>query len=459
MTIYKRINILNALTASLAAVLMMIALIWLYSTAYEEKLHDLSQMAKNQARLINAVARFDKRYSQHDHIGGPIEATISQVIDANMTSIRQDGTLDVLIAKIEGDKIQFLMRLAGPLPSPKALADHQNGPISKAIKGMSGAELTHDFKGTEILAAYEPIDELDLGIVTKVDLSEVQAPFLKAAAGISIVAIFLVILASLTNRKIFRPVIDQLIDAKNEAEKADRAKSDFLANMSHELRTPLNAIIGFAEVIKSNPAPSVEEKQKHNEYAHDIHSAGHHLLQVINDILDMAKIEADSLQIHEELVDLECLLRDCQTMLSIAAEKQNVELKTNPQDLSTIPNVYGDPTRLKQIITNLLSNAIKFSNEGGEVIIHIAELNDGSLDITIEDHGIGMAEHEIPIALSKFGQVQSSYARDHEGTGLGLPLVQMLTRIHEGEFKVESWINNGTKATVKLPASRIRSKK
>jgi len=239
--------------------------------------------------------------------------------------------------------------------------------------------------------------------------------------------------------------------AKEMAELANRAKSEFLANMSHELRTPLNAVIGFSEILKSEAfGPLGHENYK--EYSGDIHSAGRHLLDVINDILDVAKIEAGQLQLLERQMDFRTIIASCFRMLSVRAHDAGVELIADvPSDL---PGFVGDETRVKQIIVNLASNAVKFTNNGGSVTVGVSREVDGGLMITVADTGIGIAEKDIPRVLDRFGQVQTTYARNNEGTGLGLTLVQMLVEVHGGRFTLESEVGTGTICRVLLPPER-----
>jgi len=243
----------------------------------------------------------------------------------------------------------------------------------------------------------------------------------------------------------------ELKTAKEIAENASRSKSQFLANMSHELRTPLNAIIGFSELLMMDDY-TVVSPEKRLEYARDINSAGVHLLQVINDILDVAKIEANQINLMESNLEIKSLIDPCIHMLSVQAKSQNITLKV---DISPdIPLMKGDPTRIKQIIANLLSNAVKFTDPGGEVCTKVHLLEDGSISLCVIDDGIGIAEKDLEHVQTQFGQVQSSYNRNHQGTGLGLSLVRLLTEAHGGHFLLHSELGNGTQATVTFPPTR-----
>lgn len=244
--------------------------------------------------------------------------------------------------------------------------------------------------------------------------------------------------------------------AKEAAELANRAKSEFLANMSHELRTPLNAIIGFSEILRTEAFGKLGH-ENYKEYSTDIHSAGEHLLQVINDILDVAKIEAGQLQLSEREISLENLVDACFRMLSVRASDAGVELvKEIPSDL---PTVFADETRIKQILVNLISNAVKFTDAGGKITVRAYEDEAEGLVLKVVDTGIGIAEEDLKHVLSRFGQVQSSYARTNEGTGLGLTLVQLIVELHDGRFDLQSAEGVGTTCTVCLPSERIKTLK
>jgi len=244
----------------------------------------------------------------------------------------------------------------------------------------------------------------------------------------------------------------ELRSAKELAEKASSTKSQFLANMSHELRTPLNAIIGFSELLSMEDYTIIDQ-QKRVEYAKDINSAGAHLLQVINDILDVAKIEANQINLLEQELEIESIVGSCLQMVSVAAEQQSITLRTDfPKNL---PYLYADPTRIKQVLSNLLSNSIKFTDPDGEINVQVRTLPDRGLSISVIDTGIGIPSDHIDHVQTQFGQIQSTYNRNHQGTGLGLSLVRLLTEAHGGKFKLESKLGVGTTAHIILPAERV----
>jgi signal transduction histidine kinase len=241
--------------------------------------------------------------------------------------------------------------------------------------------------------------------------------------------------------------------AMQRAEEANRAKTEFLANMSHELRTPLNAIIGFSEVIEHEILGKAASNPKYVGYARDINNAGCHLLNVINDILDIAKIEVGRLDLDEGVFDLEHTLDTCVKMLAEQAEKNRVELaRTTPAPL---PDFRGDEMKFKQVVINLLSNAIKFTPEGGQVTLEAEVEDDGALRVAVVDTGIGIAPEDLAKVMAPFMQVESVHSRRYEGTGLGLPISRALTELHGGELSLSSELETGTTITLRFPPSRV----
>jgi signal transduction histidine kinase len=246
----------------------------------------------------------------------------------------------------------------------------------------------------------------------------------------------------------------KMAQAWAQAELANRAKGDFLANMSHELRTPLNAIIGFSEILSGQHLGPLNN-ERYLEYSSDIHSSGLHLLSIINDVLDMSKIEAGKLDIHEEEVDIRQLLANSVRMVRERAREQQVDLIAESDDPHH--TIFADERAMKQCLLNLLSNAVKFSNVGGQVTIEARIDDENRTVLTVTDHGIGMTEEEQERALQPFGQAHSSTTRTFGGTGLGLPITQGLVEAHGGTLVINSRPGEGTSVTVTLPSERTRS--
>ena len=258
------------------------------------------------------------------------------------------------------------------------------------------------------------------------------------------------VLYDVTERKAGEQAI---VTAQEEAVLANRAKSEFLANMSHELRTPLNAIIGFADLIGAESFGPLGDA-RYRDYAQDISDSGKHLLALINDILDLSKIESGRMELQEENIDIADTVRSCLRFMGERARNGELELVAEI-DETTISLLRADPRMLKQILFNMLSNAIKFTPPGGKVTIRAWHNRQSGYIIQVEDTGIGIALDDIPKALSRFGQIDSALGRKYEGTGLGLPLTKSLAELHGGSLDLQSEVGVGTTVTVRFPAGRL----
>ncbi len=241
-------------------------------------------------------------------------------------------------------------------------------------------------------------------------------------------------------------------EARRRAEEANLAKSHFLATMSHELRTPLNAILGFSEVMKgevfgphTNPA--------YREYANDIHSSGHHLLTLINEILDLSRIEAGRYDLREEAISIAHIIEDARHMLSLRAKAKSQTVHAKIE--ANLPRLWADERATRQIVLNILSNAIKFTPPGGEIWIKAGWTAGSGQYISIKDSGPGIPEEEIPLVLSSFGRGSLAIKTAEQGSGLGLPIVKGLIDLHGGSFSLRAKPREGTEVIVTFPPERV----
>jgi signal transduction histidine kinase len=239
--------------------------------------------------------------------------------------------------------------------------------------------------------------------------------------------------------------------AKEEAELASRSKSEFLANMSHELRTPLNAIIGFSDILKGEIFGPLGDG-RYADYATDIRDSGLHLLKLINDVLDVSKVEFGKVELAEEAVDIVSAIEGCIRLMRERADAAGLRLYHAMP--ASLPLVQCDELRVKQVLLNLLSNAVKFTPAGGTITVR-GEITDQGLGISIEDTGIGIAPADIDKVLKPFGQIDSRLARKYQGTGLGLPLAKSMIELHGGRLELDSAPGAGTRATIWLPPERM----
>jgi PAS domain S-box-containing protein len=246
--------------------------------------------------------------------------------------------------------------------------------------------------------------------------------------------------------------MEYLAHTRDQAKAANHAKSEFLAMMSHELRTPLNAVIGFSEVMKTEALGPIGSAS-YREFADDIYASGQHLLELINDILDLSKIESGKARLSEEEIEVAKLVGSVVTLVRESARANEIEIKLDCA--ADLPDILADRRKLKQILANLLSNGIKFTPAGGRVSLRAWCDADSGHVFQVADTGIGIALEDVPKALAPFQQIDSKLGRKHEGTGLGLPLTKALVELHGGTLDIESEVGVGTTVTLRFPSNRM----
>jgi two-component system cell cycle sensor histidine kinase PleC len=241
-------------------------------------------------------------------------------------------------------------------------------------------------------------------------------------------------------------------EARNRAEAANISKSRFLAQMSHELRTPLNAILGFSEIMRAEIL-GPHANPTYREYANDIHESGQHLLTLINEILDISRIEAGRYELNEGPVTLAGVVEDCHRLMRLRAENKGLKIVENFEP--DLPQLWADERAIRQICLNLLSNATKFTPSGGTVTLRIGRTPTGGQFLSVKDTGPGIPESEIPRVLRSFGQGSLAHETAEGGTGLGLPITKGLTELHDGTFELKSKLRYGTEVIVTFPRKRV----
>jgi signal transduction histidine kinase len=413
-----------------ALILPWCAYAWLTVTERAEQVqrteHNLAPLAAAYAEHATALLRLG--------IAAPIDGTDSKSGSSDSTE-RGEAELTAFRTALNAPGVNLsLHRTAKPGTTLNSASDNRSGVITAEVdRPAAGFAATASIGESEALKEWR--GRADAGAL---------ALFLRS---LFVVGVGYFLVQQLRWREAAQT---ELMCAKETAESANRAKSAFLANMSHELRTPLNAIMGFSEIIKTQTFGPRSER--YPDYAGHIFHSGTHLLALINDILNLSKLEAGRLTLHEEDVDLGATVESCISLVETQARQAKIRISVSLDE--QVRSIRADDRRLRQIIINLLSNAVKFTPEGGHIRVSSAQEN-GGLAIAVSDTGVGMAPEDIPKAMTPFGQVDSKIRRKQEGTGLGLPLAKQLVELHGGRFRIESTLNGGTTVTFVLPPERI----
>jgi signal transduction histidine kinase len=454
----NRVISLILIMAAVALIGGGIAVFILYRTAMDEERERLVVTAQSQARLIEAVARFDAIYST-DYPGGPTEATLSQIIDAHERYHGFGETGEFTLARREGNQIVFVLSQRKyalgerkPIPFDSELAE----PMRRALSGLSGTMVGLDYRGETVLAAYEPMAELDLGIVAKIDLAEVRAPFVRAALLGGGAALVLILLGALGSLRITSPILRRLRERSEQLEKRveDRTRElqaaqeqlvrheklavlgELAGGVGHELRNPLGAIsnaVYFLNMALEKPEPDVKEMLE--VLKKEVGTAE----RIINSLLEFARPRTPT----RHTVNIDEVLQEA---LSRSAIPKNVEVVSQPAE--ALPSILADPDQLGQIFSNLILNAIQAMPEGGRLVIKSEVPSPEWVAISFTDTGVGIPEENLG---KLFEPLFTTRAR---GIGLGMAVVKGLVEAHEGTIEVQSEVGEGTTFTVRLPLAK-----
>ncbi|MGE0172520.1 MAG: sensor histidine kinase [Oligoflexales bacterium] len=455
---YRR-KILSRCVVAVGAVAFIVALMVsaiYYRMTYDQRRDQLVEIATTHANFIGAVARFDAIHSQHDHPQGARAATLSQVLDAqaHYTGFGETGEY-VLVERI-GDEISLLLNNGGRSAESYRLPweSDLSGFMRLALEGKSGVVEGLDYKNELVLAAYQPVPDLGIGIVAKITLKELREPFIWAATVSAIIALLTIGVGVFFVHRLMGTPLRQIGENFSRIEAAKKAKERFFASVSHEIRNPANVIMGFSQVLEAQP-PSTELAPALNAIRRNVK----HLLDVVNDILDLSKAESDELSLEK----VECspcdIVDETVLLLDGPAKAKNIKLLTEYHGI--IPSaIVTDPIRLKQVLLNVLSNAIKFTEQGYVKIITRARINPelGAtvLEFEVEDTGIGMTNEHINKIFKPFGQAESSTTRKFGGTGIGLYLSKLLIERLGGQIHVTSSPGKGSRFCITLSVVEVR---
>ena len=400
---------------------------------------DFGQMPPMNNLLTPALEAYVRSIHANDFLN-PVQFTAILQLDGSLYLIGGGLTQKTSVTsaeKIEPQRRPALLMIA-------ALSDDRISELGDKLE-LPGLRLTEDAAAEE--ASYD-LSMLDAGLkdFDAVPLKLAWQPLKPGQGILNRMLVPLVVTSALILIALFY-LYRNAADMMRELRRANSAKSEFLANMSHEIRTPLNAIIGFSEMVKSEIYGPLGS-EKYSEYLNHIGESGTHLMRIINDILDLSKVEAGQMEIEIERFDLNDELDSCVASFSPIAKRHQINLELVATDL----NIESDLKIFRQVLTNIISNAVKFTHSGGSIFIS-CEADGDMVLVKVRDTGVGMNSEELAEALQMFGQVQSTYARNHQGTGLGLPLVQRFMTLLGGKMEIRSRKDDGTTVELYFPAT------
>ncbi|MGE0173199.1 MAG: ATP-binding protein [Oligoflexales bacterium] len=447
----SRILIRTVIAVGTAAffVALMVSAIY-YRVTFDQRKQQLVEIASTHADFIGAVARFDAIHSQHDHPHGARAATLSQILDAQKHYTGFGRTGEYLLGDQVGNEIFLYLSKGGrkEMTAKVSWNDKSAEFMRLALSGKSGIMEGVDHEGEPVLAAYQPVPDLKMGIVAKINMDELREPFVWAATVSGTVALLTIGLGVFLIHRLMGPPLRQISDNISRIEAAKNAKDRFFASVSHEIRNPANVIMGFSQVLEGQPPPAdlgpALDAIKRNVK---------HLLSVVNDILDLSKVESGELTM-EALQCSPChIVEDTLQLLESSAKAKGISLLAEYHGI--IPTVIvTDPTRLKQVLLNIVSNAIKFTDQGYVKLITRAredpDSEKTSLQFIIEDTGIGMTKEQLNKLFKPFAQAENSTTRKYGGTGIGLYLSKLLIEKLGGKIRVSSVAGKGSQFFVSL---------
>lgn len=453
----------------------------LYFGGRQNSLDDLQTMAeRNNVALTQAFSNaIWPRYAAFIKSAHTLDA---DTLRAHPTTarLREDTIRQMSGLAVLKVKIYDLSGLTAFSTEAAQIGDDKsaNAGFISARRGHIVSELSHrdtfsafeqEISDRDVLASYIPIKS-NAGADTRIegvfeiyyDLTELLARVNRSSriqaliVFLCLAALYLLVLAAnFRHDKIAAAQFRQNVALASEAAAASeqhRVKSEFFANMSHELRTPLNAILGFSESMRSEIFGPLGN-ERYNVYMNDIWASGKHLLGVVDDVLDMSKVETGKLEIDPVELRVEDIFDTCQRIMAPACEKKDITIETVlPQSPARL---FADERRVNQMMLNLVSNAVKYSPDAGAVRLSAQLSQTGALEIAVRDHGCGIAEEDIETVLKPFGQVSSTYARVEGGTGLGLPITKSFAELHGGTLNISSVVGEGTTVTIVFPPERV----
>ena len=445
----RRLLLLTPLLLLIVAIVAVaVAMSILYNTALDAYRREMADVVENRLGLVEAMIKKDQ---------GNVDEMLSVFKEAQLLTKQLSRTREITLAVRKGDQMYFL--LPAPVrstdePMIVPLAGKMAGPMRRALTGHEGTVIAPDYEGVQVLAAFKPVHGRNMGIVAKIDMNEVRRPFIEAAVAALIVTGVLVVVMTLLLFKLVQPVITDLERSRDEAEAANRAKSEFLAAMSHELRTPLNSIIGFSEgMIQRADRHPLNDHQK--DRLDKIRKSGLHLLALINDVLDMAKVESGRMEVHVSICNPRLILSDIhEIVVGLVRNKADVAIKLDVAH--DLPLMTTDSEKLKQILINLASNAVKFTPKG--TITLTAREEDDQMIFTVTDTGIGIPPDQLDRVFERLYQVRRATPESIKGTGLGLTLSREFAQLLGGSISVTSEVGKGSAFRVRIPR-RITAEK